>query len=178
MSSYQPALLDIPPFGGTETLGSMRLALWSIWTLGNHYHAVNQVNRIVVQMEKRIRNMAPKALSSPSDVKFYFVNVSVGEDDIPIMDELFPTPDVTFNLLTGMLADGLKVSFALNAHNDMTICSITDRREGSKTAGACLTGGGDGWYDALVVALYKYTHLLQGDLGAGKSSAGQSRRII
>jgi len=122
--------------------------------------------------------MAPAKDKTVPDNKFFFVNVTVDEDDIPKIDELFPTPEVTFGLLTGVLAEGLKVSFALNGRNDMTICSLSDRREDSKTFGACLTGGADGWYDSLCVCLYKYTALLQGDLGRGETSSGRKTRII
>jgi len=72
----------------------------------------------------------------------------------------------------------LKVSFAVNGKNDLTICSFADRREDSATFGACLTGGADGWYDALRVTLYKYTLLLHGDLGEGEKANGARSRIV
>lgn len=110
--------------------------------------------------------------------KFYWVNAAVDEDDLPEINRLLPTPEVTFNLLTGVLLEGLKVGFSVNAKNDLTICSISDRREGSPTFGACLTGGADGWYDSLCVCLYKYTALLQGNLANGSTSNESKSRII
>lgn len=115
---------------------------------------------------------------SVSAQSFYFVNVTVGEDDLPEIDRLFPTADVTFGLLTAVLDKGLKVSFAFNSQNNMMVCSLTDRTPDSPTCGACLTGGGDGWYESLCVTLYKYTALLQGDLANGSKQVGSSRRIM
>jgi hypothetical protein len=125
------------------------------------------------------RTMAGKHEVPKADTStFYFVNVSVSEDDLPNIDVLFPTPDTTFTLFTAILDAGLKVGFALNAKADLVVCSLTDRREGSPTLGACLTGGGEGWYDALRVVLYKYTSLLQGDFANGSSPTGMKKRIM
>lgn len=148
------------------------------WTDGNYYSAVTQVNRLVEKLEKRIRNMAPKAEAKPPKEKFYWVNCPVTEEDIPNIEALFPTVESALDLLGAAIAEGLKVSFALNPKNDLTICSLSDRREESATFGACLTGGADGWSEALCVMLYKYTALLQGDLSEGQETAGTKRRIM
>jgi len=110
--------------------------------------------------------------------KFYFVSCSVNPDAWEHIAGLYPTAEHTFDFLAAVLADGLKVSFAVNGKNDLTICSLTDRREGSASFGACLTGGADGWYDALRVVAYKYTALLHGELGTEGVPVGQSARII
>lgn len=125
------------------------------------------------------RMMAGKKEQPKAEVSsFYFVNVAVTEDDLPSIDELFPTPDTTFQIFTAVLDAGLKVGFSLNAKADMVVCSLTDRREGSPTVGACLTGGGEGWYVALCVVLYKYTALLHGDFANGNTGEGSKRRIM
>lgn len=164
--------------GKTLTYAGCLLDLWSIWSGGNYAPTVAQVNHTLAQMEKRLALVTKAKSTAIDNGRFYFVNVSVGDDDIDRIDELFPTPEQTFQLLTGVLIDGLKVSFSVNAKNDMTICSLSDRREASPTFGACLTGGADGWYDALCVCLYKYTALLHGDLSEATRSNGPSRRII
>lgn len=145
---------------------------------GNWRPAIREVNRVVEKLERWIRNMAPKAQQKDVTATFYFVNVPVGEDDIPVIDEMFRSADTAFSMLNAVLTEGFKVSFSLNSQNNLTVCSLTDRREGSPTIGACLTGGGDGWFESLCVMLYKYTHLLQGDLSNGSRGVGQGRRIM
>lgn len=174
----QLSFLELVPYGDRKTLAGMRLDLWRNWSDGNWWPTIKHVNLVVGEMEKRIRNMAPVKQNNSTNGTFFWVNAPVEDNDVEKIDELFPTPDVTFGLLTGVLTEGLKVSFALNSRNDLTICSLSDRREGSPTFGACLTGGADGWYSALCVCLYKYTALLHGDLANGSRSNGEARRII
>lgn len=162
----------------TTDCEDIRRDWWRHWNDGNwHIHA-KTANSLIQRLSERLGIVTDKAGSNGKVEHFFFVNVAVGEDDIERIDELFPTPDVTFQILTGVLQAGLKVGFAVNAKNDMTICSLTDRRQDSETVGACLTGGADGWYDALCVCLYKFTALLHGDFAEGSSQAGPARRII
>lgn len=170
--------LGVVDCGENRTFDGLILALWSIWSEGNTAYTTRRVNGILSQLEARIQNVATRPEATPSKERFYWVNVAVGDDDVEKIDELFPTPEVTFRLLTAVLVEGLKVSFSVNAKNDMTVCSLSDRRTDSDSFGACLTGGADGWYDALCVCLYKYTALLQGDLNNGSVSDGERKRIM
>lgn len=177
MAAYQLTLPGFYTVGETKTYGDIRRDFWRTWNGGNYARDARAINQLVSQLEKWIFTMVKQPEQKPESFPFHFVNVAVSDDDIDTIDELFPTADVAFGLLTGVLTEGFKVSFAVNSRNDMTICSLFDKREGSPTAGACLTGGGDGWYESLVVCLYKYTHLLQGDLGAAAADKGVKRRI-
>ena len=170
--------LGLTTSGAVTSLLGLRLEFWSIWTIGNYAGDARKINHLVQRLDEWIGNMVERAPQAAENGNFHFVNVSVGDDDIEKIDELFPTADVTFGLLTAVLTEGLKVSFAVNGRNDLTICSLSDRREDSPSFGACLTGGGDGWYESLCVCLYKYTALLQGDLNNGSTSTGSRRRII
>jgi len=178
MAAFQRDLFPYEGYGETSTLESSRLALWRVRNASNSQFTCARVTHLVATMQERIRVMAPKGTVDVTNGHFQFVNVAVSDDDIEKVEELFPTPDVAFNLLTGVLTEGLKVSFSLNSANDLTICSLYDKREKSPTHGHCLTGGADGWYDALCVVLYKYTALLHGDLANGDAGTGSRRRIV
>jgi len=178
MEKYFQYPLGFTTPGGESCLPELRKEFWRHWNDGNYARDARAINLIVTRLDEWIGNMTDRAKQVPDNGNFHFVNVSVGDDDIEQIDELFPTPDVAFGLLSAVLVEGLKVSFAVNVRNDLTICSLSDRREGSDSFGACLTGGGDGWYDALCVCLYKYTALLNGDLNEGSTSTGTRRRIM
>lgn len=178
MAGYQLSFLGSLEYGSSKTCNSLLLDLWRCWSEGNTAYTTRKVNRIVAHLSERIQILMPVPQKTADNGAFYFVNVSVDEDDLPEIEQLFPTPEVTFRLLTAVLVSGLKVSFAVNAKNDLTICSLSDRREGSASFGACLTGGADGWYDSLCVCLYKFTALLQGDFANGSKGGGEKPRII
>lgn len=159
-------------------MNSLRAELWRLWTGGNYAPVTRRVNATIEQMEVRIGRMTGKPQKNGKLDKFYFVSCPISEEDMPEIDGAYPTPESVWDALTGFIAEGLKVSFAVNAKNDMTICSLTDRREESASFGACLTGGADGWYDALRVTAYKYTALLHGELGAEGTVGKPTSRII
>lgn len=119
---------------------------------------------------------APEKAQQP--YKFYFVPCSVSTDIWPDIEALYPTADTVFDFLVSTLSEGLKVQFAYNASNQLIVCSISDRREGSPTLGACLTGGAPNWYDSLRVVAYKYTALLHGELSADDNREGGPPRIV
>lgn len=178
MKDFQNRLpWDFASIQGVNTR-SLILDLWRRWNDGNYSWVTRDINRIVDTIEERIRIMSPKPDSKFDASKFYFVSCSVSETDIPEIERLYPTPDTVFDFLVGVLAEGLKVSFAVNAKNDLTICSLTDKTEGSASYGGCLTGGADGWYDALRVVAYKYTALLHGDMSQGERGESKTMRIL
>lgn len=174
----QASMFPTEGFGAMNSLVELTFDLWRLWNEGNTSYTTRKVNLLIESMEKVIATMVDVPKQSGKQEKFYWVNAAVDEDDLPEIERLFPSPEVTFTLLTAVLADGLKVSFNVNAKNSLTICSLSDRREESPTFGACLTGGADGWYDALCVCLYKFTALLQGDLANGSATNGPKARII
>lgn len=178
MNGYQLSFLESFECGTSKTCNSLVLDLWRCWNEGNTAYTTRKVNRIVAHLGERIQLLMNVPQKPVDNGAFYFVNVGVDEEDLPEIEHLFPTPEVTFRLLTGVLEAGLKVSFAVNAKNDLTICSLSDRRAESESFGACLTGGADGWYDALCVCLYKYTALLQGDFANGNKGGSEKPRII
>jgi len=178
MMDYQRALFPGVAYGGMSTFGALRLEFWRHWTDGNWHTSVRHMNLLTEKLEERITKMSDKRSDNAPNAPFFFINVPVSDADLDAIDELFPVPDVAFNLLASVIAEGFKVSFALNHSNQLTICSLFDRRDGSTTLGGCLTGGGDGWYESLCVCLYKYTALLHGDLEEGRKTTGDNRRIM
>lgn len=155
---------------------SLHFELREMQNDGNWPLTIRAVNDIIGRMAVRMAKAGLDASKKADLSKFYFVNCPIGVDAWGSIEEAFPTADIVFASLGSLLVDGFKVSFSLNPQNDMTVCSITDKREGSVSVGACLTGGADGWYDALRVCLYKYEVVLQGDLtGKGSYPNGNGR---
>jgi len=159
-------------------LDGLKIELHRRWNEGNWHSAVREVNTIVESMAERLVPVSTGEKKAFDGSKFYFVNCAISEDDWEKVAACYVSAESTWDGLTAVLAEGLKVSFAVNGKNNLTICSIADRRTDSPTFGACLTGGADGWYDALRVTLYKYTLLLHGDLGEGDKATGARSRIV
>jgi len=157
---------------------SIRRDLHRLWNVGQYMVEVRLVNDLIETWGLRMAKMSGRTETKVEQNRFYFVNCPVGEDTWVAVAEAYPSAESTFDFLEAVLADGLKVSFAVNSRNDMTICSLSDRREESPSFGACLTGGADGWYDALRVTAYKYTALLHGDLGQEGEHKSPTSRII
>jgi len=159
-------------------LDGLKIELHRRWNDGNWHSAIREVNSIVESMAERVRPVSSGEKKAFDASKFYFVNCAISEDDWEKVAGAYATAESTWDGLTAVLAEGLKVTFAVNGKNNLTICSFSDRRESSTTFGACLTGGADGWYDALRVTLYKYALLLHGDLGEGEKANGARSRIV
>lgn len=160
-----------------RTVASWRRELWQLWNEGNTVWTVRKVNELTHWMEVLMAARNGRAQETFDKSKFYFVNCTIGADAWPSIGETFKTPETTFDALGDLLLAGYKVSFNVNPTNDMTICSITDKREGSVSYGACLTGGADGWYDALRVASYKLLVLLEGEMKNAAKGDGSLGRI-
>jgi len=175
---YQLGLPFEPVDASARCLAFYRGAFWRCWNSGNYASEARHVTKLCTELGDWVNTMANKKQVRDPEVAFYFVNVAVDDDDLEGIAEAYGKPDGVFDALTGLLSEGLRVAFSVNARNDMTTCSLTDKREGSASQGATLSGSADGWYDALRVTLYKYHVLLGGDLTAGERVKGSKPRIM
>jgi len=92
--------------------------------------------------------------------------------------ERYQDGDALMDAMQRYMEIGYKFSFAVNKQNDMVSASMTDRREGSESENACLTGSSDSWYDALKVVLYKHEVILKSNWSEQASAAVARRRIM
>lgn len=136
------------------------------------------VNQLVAQWEVMMARQGKGKQETTQLDTFYYVNVAITPMDWPLVEAEFPTVEGTLETLGALLLEGMKVSFSHNHQNQVTMCSLTDKREGSPTRGACLSGGADGWYDAFRVVLWKYLCVLKGDLSRENQASGGTLRLM
>jgi len=161
-----------------EWVVGWRLKLWRHWNDGNYPMTAAILNRYVEDYIEMTGKRQNGSKGNAEKTNFYFVNCAVDASMWENVAEAYPLADDVFIALAGLLDDGYKVGFSVNTGNNLTTCSITDKREGSQTNGACLTAAADGWYDALRVGLYKFTMLLHGDLANATKADGGGVRIM
>lgn len=161
-----------------STYALWRIALHRAWNLGNSWAVCRTINELVSVGEELMGKPQNGSKQPAGTENFYFVNVRLQDDAWLMVAELYPTPDKVFDLLSELIANEHKVGFSLNGQSGLTTCSITDKRAGSPSFGACLTAAADGWYDALRVALYKFHTLLDGDLANGSRGSDERPRIM
>lgn len=178
MASYQPYLL--PPSGESEgeSFGRLKTELRILMSAGNTEYFVRRVNQYVSRIGVRMTTQKKGKAQSNGLENFHFVNCSVGPDDWVLVEAEFGEADGVFDSLALLLAQGFKVSFSVNHGNNLTIATLTDKRDVSLTYGACLTAGADGWYDALRVLLYKYHVVLKDDLAIDPDVNRGNARIM
>jgi len=174
---YQQYLLPPETFREGESWLSLRAQLRHHMNDGNWYQTTALVNMVVSKMEDRMGKSGNARKSVGSLDSFHFVNVPVSAEDWELVVQEFSEVEAVLASVGEFVAVGYKLSFSLNGQNQLTVCSLTDKREGSSTYGACLTGGADGWYDALRVVLYKFHCVLKGDLANAQSGVGSTIRI-
>lgn len=178
MLSYQPYLL--PPSGEAEgmSFGRLKTELQLLRNVGNAEYFIRRVNQLVSRIGERMTTQKKVKQQTNGLENFHFVNCSVGPDDWVLVEAEFGEAEGVFDSLSLLLAQGFKVSFSINHGNNLTIASLTDKRDMSVTYGACLTAGADGWYDALRVLLYKYHVVLKDDLAIDAESLRGNARIM
>lgn len=177
MAHFQPYL-----FRPTESeVGfSIRGLLFELGTLrnsGNTATIARKINGLVEHMGVLMGKQGKGSNGKAGLESFHFVNVSVTADDWPIVVAEYAETERVLESLGALVLAGYKVSFSANFQNGLTVASLTDKREGSPTFGACLTGSADGWYDAFRVLLYKFECVLKTDLSMASGSQEGMIRI-
>jgi len=172
---YLPGLGDIAPGRSHRSLKSDLLRhrySYPSWFL------IAQVNALTEDLHAmaRARNKGQETVSKPGT--FRFINVTIDETAYEEIMERYQDGDALMDAMQRYMEIGYKFSFAVNKQNDMVSASMTDRREGSESENACLTGSSDSWYDALKVVLYKHEVILKSNWSEQASTAAARRRIM
>lgn len=156
---------------------SLQRELFHKWNNGNYHSAVREVNTLIKRIEDKMSRAGNKMKTSNTNDNFFYVNCPVEEEAFGDIINIYDDIDAVLERLVLFIQTGYKVGFSLASDGELTVCAVTDKREGSETKGGCLTASADGWYDAFRVLLYKHDVLLQGDWGAAPVPGSERRRI-
>jgi len=160
------------------SVGGCHRALIEIRYAPPSWYTIRSLTSLVKDLETMARKRSNKVPVTRNGGDFRFINVPVPDDAYEDIMDKYSDADALMDSFQLLMEAGYKFGFALNAQNDMFICSMTDRRSDSATENACLTGGADSWYDALKVTLYKHQVLLQSDWSKAEGLDIVKRRLI
>jgi len=160
------------------SVGSCHRALIEVRYAPPTWYTIRSLTGLIRELEIMARKRSNKVPTTKNPGEFRFMNVPVPDDAYEDIMDKYSDGDALMDSFQLLMETGYKFGFALNAQNDMFICSMTDRRPESPTLNACLTGGADSWYDALKVTLYKHQVLLQSDWTKAEGVETVKRRLI
>ena len=160
------------------SIDTLHNALLSIRYAPLTRHTMRSLSCLVKDMEAVARTRSKDKPAITTSKEFRFINVALDDSAYDDIMDRYSDGDALMDAFQLYMETGYKFSFALNAQNDLVICSMVDRRDGSVTENACLTGGADSWYDALKVVMYKHEVILLSDWSKASEPGVVKRRLI
>lgn len=95
-----------------------------------------------------------------------FINVRLEEDAKPEIDKwLEENNDQVYPLMDDLMGDGMKIGFSWDRLNQCAIVTLTGSIHANYMVRYVMTTRARGWYDALVLALWKHYIYLKCDWG-------------
>lgn len=89
-----------------------------------------------------------------------YLQVPLGSVSIETVKDAYRDDDEVYDMMNALLSTGHRVSISYNAANDSTIVTLTCRNEDSPNNGFSFSSFAPNWYVGLLIALYKYSHIL------------------
>lgn len=175
---FQRPLFGVDAYVAGTSIHSLLSDLWHSKFNPPTYFTIRDLHLTIKKVEIMARKRSPGTVTSAAPAQFRFINVQIEETAYEDVMEFASEGESLLEAFVLLLETGYKFSFSLNAQNDMFVCAMTDRRDGSATENACLTGAADNWYDALRVVLYKHTVILKQNWNDPTLLASAKRRIM
>lgn len=95
-----------------------------------------------------------------------FVTVNLGGVDLATIRAAYSDDAAVWEELEHMVMSQYKISFSFNPATNSVLCSMTCRADGDPNEGKTLVSFAGGWYDALLVSLYKHKVVAKGNWAA------------
>lgn len=100
-----------------------------------------------------------------------FVTINLGGVEIGTVRAAYTDDAKVWEQLEHLVLSQYKVSFSFNPASNAVLCSMTCRAEDDPNEGKTMVSFAGGWYDALLVALYKHHVIAKGDWTAVSKEA-------
>jgi len=177
MPSFQRYLFPPEWIATGTSVGGLMLEMWRMGSFAGSASNTAQINGLVSSLGEMMAQRQNGKQETARQDTFFYVNVSVSDTDWELICTEYSDVDAVLLSLGEHLLLGFKIGFSYNHQNGLTICSLTDRRPGSVSYGACLSGSADGWYDSWRVVLFKFHVILKGNLGTEETQKDRRPRI-